>query len=119
MKSLFRLVFTAAVAAGVVYWLREKMVPPPHVPEGNPPPFRTVHHTETETAPPPAATDAGDGDDLTKVKGIGPVYRDRLADAGIHSFADLATADAAALAETIDVAGTMIEEWQEQARSLG
>lgn len=44
---------------------------------------------------------AGGGDDLTKLEGIGPMYAERLQQAGVTSFAALAETDEARLAEII------------------
>ncbi|MCB0073201.1 MAG: hypothetical protein KDE20_17145 [Caldilineaceae bacterium] len=58
-------------------------------------------------------------DNLTKVKGIGKVYQQRLNEAGIYTFAQIAEADPAKLAEiakAIDAAN--VEDWPRQAREL-
>jgi predicted flap endonuclease-1-like 5' DNA nuclease len=47
-------------------------------------------------------------DDLTKIRGVGPTYASRLAAAGIHSYADLATADPDELEKAVGV-----KEWQQ------
>ncbi len=124
MKRLIRRLFFLGAVAGVVWWVRDRIVPPPQLPAGAPPPFRPVSPqpaapAATEPAPqidvpPPSA-----GDDLTRVKGIGPVYRSRLAAESITSFTALAAADPDVIAGAIDVARSRVEDWQEQARSLG
>lgn len=58
-------------------------------------------------------------DDLTKIKGIGKVYQERLNEAGIYSFAQLLEVDPAKLAEitkAIDAAN--VDDWASQAREL-
>ena len=46
-------------------------------------------------------------DDLSKIKGIGPVYEKRLASAGIRTYADLAAAEPSAIGDAIGV-----ENWK-------
>lgn len=60
-------------------------------------------------------TAADEGEPVDTITGIGPAYAERLADAGVHTVADLADADAAELADAIDVSETRIEGWIEQA----
>jgi predicted flap endonuclease-1-like 5' DNA nuclease len=58
-------------------------------------------------------------DDLTVIKGIGPVYQWKLRDAGVHTYKDLALADPAQLRRMLDVKSwqrVAIESWIEQAR---
>ena len=56
-------------------------------------------------------------DDLTEIKGIGPVYQSRLADAGITTFSELAAAESGEVAGTIDATESMIDDWIDQARN--
>lgn len=111
MKRLFRFLTFAGIAAGVTWWFRERLIPPPPTPLDHPPHFRTAPH-------PPEEPEPVRSDDLAEIKGIGPVYRERLADQGITSFAQLARAEPVELAEAIDVAVTQLDDWQEQARDL-
>jgi predicted flap endonuclease-1-like 5' DNA nuclease len=58
-------------------------------------------------------------DDMTVVKGIGPVYQWKLRDAGVNTYAQLAAADAAQLRRMLDIKDWQrvdIESWIEQAR---
>jgi predicted flap endonuclease-1-like 5' DNA nuclease len=58
-------------------------------------------------------------DDLTVIKGIGPVYQWKLRDAGVHTYKDLASSDPAQLRRMLDVKSwqrVAIESWIEQAR---
>ena len=101
------------IGAGVVaalWLLKDKITGPAPAPvqPADAPRFRVA---------PPTAPAAG-GDDLTRVKGIGPVYSARLADVGISSFADLAGADPATVAERVDAAETQVAGWISQARDL-
>lgn len=58
-------------------------------------------------------------DDLTEIKGIGPTFARRLADAGITTFADLAKASPDHLREvTQATAVANPEEWVAQAREM-
>ena len=87
---------------------------PPTAPvPAEPAPYRPAPHPPTPTTSPPDTTD-----DLTQVKGIGPVYADRLVMNGVASLADLAAADTAELARAIDVSAGQVKEWQDQARNL-
>jgi len=83
--------------------------------------------TETESAE-AEATDADDGagtepvvesegstDPVTELNGIGPAYGDRLAGAGIETVGELAVADAAELAEEIELGESRVTGWIEQA----
>ena len=74
------------------------------------PAFRVV----PSSARPPEAGD----DDLTEVKGIGPAYRARLAEAGITRFAELANAAPAMVAGVAGVPEDRASEWIAQARDL-
>lgn len=60
-------------------------------------------------------------DDLTRIRGIGPKYAALLSEAGIHSFDDLAAADAAHLREIVKP-GPMqqinFESWKAQAAAF-
>jgi len=69
-----------------------------------------------------AGTDDGDEDPVPSeavdvIKGIGPTYAGRLADAGVETVADLAAADAAEVAERTDVPEGRLEDWIEKARA--
>ena len=80
------------------------MLPTPRVSEEPPPHFRS-------TPPPPESA----SDDLTQIKGIGPVYASRLGDEGITTFTGLAAADADAIASITGVAPQVAAGWVEQA----
>ena len=114
MKKLLRFVLFVVVLAGVVWATRERMLPKPAAPDHHPPPFRQP--------PPPSparsesAPDHGtDGDDLQKVKGIGPVYEARLHEIGIASFAALIGADSAEVAAKLEVQADAVVGWKTQA----
>lgn len=98
-KNLLR-VAGVVVGLGAAAWaLRDKMLPAPEVHDEPAPPFRT-----------------GSGaDDLTLIKGIGPVYRDRLNAAGVHSYNDLASAGAATISEVAETSQAVAQVWVDTA----
>ena len=109
MKRLIKLIWWAAVLGAVAWMLRDRLVPGPE----------TAQETSSRfAAPPTPASDAGAGDDLEAVKGIGPVYAARLAEHGISTFARLAAADAADLSDRLDVRVERIADWIDQAQAL-
>jgi polyhydroxyalkanoate synthase len=61
---------------------------------------------------------APESPELVDINGIGPAYADRLQDAGIPTVADLADADAGALAAETDISVERLEGWIEQAKEL-
>ncbi len=69
-----------------------------------------------ETAPPAEAAPAAD--DLAAIRGIGPIYRSRLAEAGITSFGSLAAADPAEVAGATGVPEGRAADWIAQAGTL-
>jgi len=100
-KNLLR-VAGVVVGLGAAAWaLRDRMLPAPEIHEEPPPKFRT----------------GGGADDLTLIKGIGPVYRDRLTVSGIHSFSDLATAAAAEIAEVAGTSVAIAQGWVQSAQA--
>jgi predicted flap endonuclease-1-like 5' DNA nuclease len=56
--------------------------------------------------------------DLTDIKGIGPVYRERLVAAGITDLDALIAAGTGAVAEAADVVETAASDWIAQATAL-
>lgn len=76
-------------------------------------PLRAAASPQAPTAAKAAA------DDLTAIKGIGPVFAKRLNEAGIVTFADVAAASADQLREvTHATAVANPEEWIAEARSM-
>ncbi|AFK20356.1 class III poly(R)-hydroxyalkanoic acid synthase subunit PhaC [Haloferax mediterranei ATCC 33500] len=53
---------------------------------------------------------------LQTIDGIGPTYEERLRDAGITTVGQLATAEAATLADRLGVSESRVTTWMEQAR---
>lgn len=75
----------------------------------------------TESAPsdseaPEPAVDGAD-DPVDTVSGIGPAYAERLADAGVETVGDLASADAADLATATGLGEGRIAGWIDQVRN--
>ncbi|MFB6153868.1 MAG: helix-hairpin-helix domain-containing protein [Halodesulfurarchaeum sp.] len=62
-----------------------------------------------------AEANAEAGEPLQSITGIGDAYAERLEAAGIEDVADLASAEADALAEETDISATRLEDWIEQA----
>ena len=123
MRKLLRLLIAAVAIGLIAYLIRERLVPVPKQPTADeaprfrvaPPTPQPTGTTEPEPAAAPAAVAEAAGDDLTTITGIGPVYSGRLREAGIVDFASLASADAATLAERIDVPETVVADWISQA----
>ena len=102
----------AGVGAGVVavvWMLRDRIVKPQVAAPEPPPTFRVT--------PPPVAPRA-DADDLTAIRGIGPVFKARLATAGISRFDELAALEPDRVADLAGVSEGRAREWIDQARSL-
>lgn len=93
-----------AVVATIVWLTREHLLPTPHVAHEPPPHYRS-------TPPPPKTSD----DDLTAIKGIGPVYAARLNEAGVSSFRALAESDATVLAKSLGIPVNSAAAWIAQA----
>jgi predicted flap endonuclease-1-like 5' DNA nuclease len=107
MKKLLRFALVVTVIAAIVWLTRERLLPPPRVVPNEPrPPYRST----------PPAPKSGP-DDLTVIKGIGPVYSRRLNEAGVRSFRGLTEIDAAGIAQSVGVAESVINDWIAQARS--
>ncbi len=63
----------------------------------------------------------GEADDLTKIKGIGPVAAGQLGEQGITTFAQIAAlsdADIARIDEAMPFSAEQISDWREQAKEL-
>ena len=79
----------------------------------------TVGTAEATTEPIDARDEpaAEEGAPVDSIKGIGGAYAQRLADAGVHSVADLAAADAEELAATTDLGAGRVGKWIERAQA--
>ena len=83
---------------------------------------KTAPKKETAAAPATVAplftAPAGEPDDLTKIKGIGPVAKGQLYDQGITTFAQVAAlsdADVARIDENMPFSAEQISDWRAQA----
>jgi predicted flap endonuclease-1-like 5' DNA nuclease len=108
-------VVAGVTAAGVamVWLLKDRILGPETTPvtREHAPRFRVVPSSK------PGKRAAG-ADDLSQVKGIGPVYRARLVEGGITTFSALATAAPARLAEIAEVGEETAAAWAKQASTL-
>lgn len=107
--------YAIAVGAGIAafVWLaKDRLLGPENalVSPAEAPAFRVA-------SGPPTAVQTAD-DDLSHVKGIGPVYRARLQQAGIATFAALSSASATEVAATAEVAAEKSADWIRQAADL-
>ncbi len=107
-KNLIRIAGVVAGLGAAVWALRDRLLPAPEVHDEPPPRFRTA--TTHATA---------QNDDLTLIKGIGPVKAGALHDAGIDSFAQLASMSADELADTARTSTATAQGWIEAAAELG
>ena len=114
MRKLIKLVGLAVGAGAVAYLMKGRLVPVPEGPTEEPPTSRVAPAAQPGDAP----GDPHDGDDLTEVKGIGPVYAERLAQSGITTFAGLAATDAAVVAEAAGVTEDRAADWTSHAAQL-
>lgn len=77
---------------------------------------------KAETAAAPLFTaPAGEPDNLTKIKGIGPVAAGQLAEQGITTFAQVAAlsdADITRIDEAMPFSADQISDWRDQAKAL-
>ncbi len=127
MKRFIRVLSFLAGVAAIIWAMRDRFIslalprepqPPafrhpaehPHVPHQ---PHADVPTPSTATAAKPAEELAAD--DLEEINGIGPVFARKLADRGITTFAQLAAASAADLADAIDTYPTRVQGWIDQA----
>ncbi|GMQ94325.1 MAG: hypothetical protein BMS9Abin12_1813 [Acidimicrobiia bacterium] len=101
-KNLLRIAGVVAGLGAAAWALRDRMLPQPEIHDEPPPKFR-----------------AGGGvDDLTLIKGVGPVFRERLAAAGIHSFSDLGGSNADEIAGAAGTSTTVAQGWVKTAQAL-
>jgi large subunit ribosomal protein L21 len=73
------------------------------------------------TAAPLFTAPAGEPDDLTKIKGIGPVAKGQLAEQGITQFAQVAALsdkDIERIDEAMPFSAEQISDWREQAKAM-
>lgn len=73
--------------------------------------------TETESSQQSGTEPATASESVEEIKGIGPAYSERLASVGVSTVSELASANAAELAEQTDLGEGRLEEWIERARA--
>jgi hypothetical protein len=105
ISKLFKLAIFVGACVIVVWLTRERLLPAPHVPHEPPPRFRSTPPQPEQRA-----------DDLTQIKGIGPVYSARLKSIGITTFEGLAEIDPEVAADAAGVSTSAVEVWAAQAR---
>jgi predicted flap endonuclease-1-like 5' DNA nuclease len=110
MKKILRFLGVLAGLGTVIWVMRDRFISLALPREPEPPSFRVAPH-------PPMDEEPLD-EDLTIIKGVGPVYAARLEEAGINSLADLGKADAESLASAIDVPAARVAVWIEEAMFL-
>jgi large subunit ribosomal protein L21 len=126
MRRLLRfLLFLGALAgvAAVAARVRQRLTAPVPLGTAEPP----AQEKEAAAAAPPTSPEppgarpaaAPAADDLAEVWGIGPIYRHRLAEAGVTTFAALAAAAPAAVAAATGVPEERAAGWIAQAAALG
>ena len=106
-KNLIRVVGVVAGLAAAAWALRDRLLPAPEIHHEEPPPFRQAPDESLDTVGGPG--DAGD--DLTVIKGIGPVTASKLEDAGITTLDELASADASEVAGAIGSSESTVAGW--------
>ena len=106
MAKLLRALLTVAGVILVLWLVRDRLVSVGRTVETEPVSFRVS---------PPAHVDPPV--ELTTIEGIGPVYAERLAAAGIENASKLADTDAAAVAAAAGVSESRAAGWIVSARA--
>jgi predicted flap endonuclease-1-like 5' DNA nuclease len=101
VKNLIRIGGALAGLAAAVWAMSSRLLPSPEIHDEPPPLFRI----------PPQP------DDLTEIKGIGPVKAGKLNDAGITRFVDLAAMPTDELARVTETSAATATRWSEDARA--
>jgi predicted flap endonuclease-1-like 5' DNA nuclease len=138
VKRLARIIGVIAGIIAVIWAMRDRFVSVAISREPEPPAFRTHEPPrpleqkpsprKSNIAPAPIAADDSSPDanppaqsdaDIKSVKGIGPVFAGRLADAGITDVAQLAATRPEKVAAAAEVALSRAAGWVEAARKMG
>ena len=113
MKRVIQLAIIVA-AAKVAYEVVRRQNAAAPLPAGAP--------YEPAPVPVPVAragpVDIETSDDLTAIRGIGPIFAQRLADLGLSNFSALGGADADNVARQLGVSVAVFTAWQDQARGI-
>jgi predicted flap endonuclease-1-like 5' DNA nuclease len=124
MKRVARLLSFAAGIAAIIWAMRDRFISLALPREPEPPSFRhpddhpRVAHQPHRVAPSESTTDSPAPpkvDDLTAIKGIGPVFATKLADIGVRSFSDLAGSSAETIAAGLNTSESRAVDWIRQA----
>ena len=115
MKKAFRAVGIAAGLGAVAWIMKDRLL---RVPEAGDAPISGFRVPESNGDKAPATEPASEGDDLTKIVGIGPVYSRRLGEIGIETFEQLSAAQANDLSEKLDISADQAKDWIGQASDL-
>ena len=113
--------FGALGGVGAVAWMmRDRFVSIAIPREPEPPAFRTPPTSPKAEAPRPRETPRSTepSDDLTRVKGIGPVFAERLKSAGITTFHQIGETSVMDLASIAEISEARVSTWASQARTL-
>ncbi len=104
IKRLAKVIGLVGGVAAVVWAMRDRFVSVATSREPEPPTFRTG----------PSTARPG----VDSIDGIGPVFAERLMQAGLGSMEDLASATPDSVAEAAGVSGARARTWIEKARQL-
>jgi len=110
-RNLIRVAGVVVGLGAAVWALRDRLLPAPEVHSEPPPRFRTI---ETSTD----VSDTSETDDLTAIKGIGPVTAARLAENNIHSFKAITDMTPESLADAAGTSSEAAGAWIDSAASL-
>ncbi|MEN8238237.1 MAG: helix-hairpin-helix domain-containing protein [Actinomycetota bacterium] len=101
VKNLIRIGGAIAGLGAAIWAMSDRLLPSPEIHDEPPPLFRIPQQP----------------DDLTEIKGIGPVKAGKLNDAGINTFADVASMPPDELAGVAETSVATATRWSEDARA--
>jgi len=101
-RNVLKVVGVLAGLCAAAWALRDRMLPQPEISTEPAPKFRT----------------GSKSDDLTLIKGVGPVYRDKLSAAGIQTFSELAARNAEEIAQAAGTSSSVAASWVKSAQSM-
>lgn len=114
MKKILKVISVGAGIAVATWALRDRLVRIPEPVDTKHPQFRTGHTPAHDAG----ADDGADIDDLTSIRGVGPVYARRLVESGIASFSEFFKTASGSLEEITGASSDKVNNWLEQADSL-
>jgi predicted flap endonuclease-1-like 5' DNA nuclease len=101
LKNLIRIGGALAGLGAAIWAMSDRLLPSPEIHDEPPPLFRVPRQP----------------DDLTDIKGIGPVKAGKLNDVGIDTFTELAAMPLDELASVADTSVSTATLWSEDARA--